>query len=582
MVWIDVPGTPESPLIPKDLEISHHSDAVYGKSQLSQASTTTITSENIENGNIENETSDVNILPPLEDRNHNRTSAETLKTSDLKTNTSTISRGKTVLPAVELCWDVRSYFKSSSRVSSRNFEVWNDERLEEEVEKQKSRKMNEVTGAEETRENIHLKTDIYENLLNEDNENFRTDSVNGNRDTSFDIYGECKEITDKKENISNSHAYSENTITINKNKLPRKFLGTSKLYGENVNKQSKDRYTYNEKDIRPSEKALLQMSGDSNPPAVESKSIPKHHHYPTYFTFALPNNLTRGGPTDNDNDDDDGFQEEQDQVDIDRRTNVLSISVHEDNDEGSKDTFIMQEDVRVIIPSFDNLALNDLSPLLRGRDLESTDTETTSPLQHSLLRRSSESLEDLKVQGGDIYCDSSLDRGGEIELLPLGSQERASRGSRGILASCQIPESVVQGSVSEVLRRLAEVSSQESSYSSSKDLKDTYFNNFPLRNITFLREPSLMTSVSHRLSQARAPTSRPVTYYTSLKDSFLRELSPSSSFTCRGSLELTCESSGKGLDSCRGSDGSSRRQEEALGPQFFADLCSLWPDLIVR
>ncbi|XP_042239467.1 uncharacterized protein LOC121877705 [Homarus americanus] len=529
MVWVDIPGTRESPNIRSDLEISRR-EPICENPRLRSSSLN-------KNGN-----SNANKLP--NDINHNQTTTEIPKTFNQRNSNS----GNRV-PLVQLR-DVRRQFKTPTCVSSSNLESW-DERVE----------TREVRRGGQTRVFRDRHEENSGNVSHvdyiEDNLNLKSKNANGAEED--DICEEYQWLEEKCKAQGFSKCYLDNDSTkqfsglkikaIEKYKLPQELYNYSEVYMKIANEIKNDSPVNTESYDKSNE---LEESGnyEASKPRP-GKFVSNRYDIPITkdHSYSLPDCIE----FDDIDEEYEGYDEFQDEFSIDQ-TSLVFNAREEDA------SFLLQEDVRVIIPSFDDLTLNDLSPLLE------------IPLPVDYLSPPSPPKDNRR--NGASPPDQEL-----FELLPLGS-DRDKNGSRGILASCQIPESV--GRVPDVLQDLREINKK--CHSKRTLLKDTYYNNFPLKS-AYLRDPSLrnfyhmepsivigdITLPRPKVSHLKNRSMK----YSSLKDSFLKESPPS----CRG-LELTCESP-ESPDSGRRSSGSSR-DEEALGPKFFADLCSLWPDLIVR
>ncbi|ROT82782.1 hypothetical protein C7M84_024026 [Penaeus vannamei] len=188
----------------------------------------------------------------------------------------------------------------------------------------------------------------------------------------------------------------------------------------------------------------------------------------------------------------------------------------------------------------------DWSPTLEG----------LSPI--TLEELSSPELEDTLEEASslDDPTGSDAEEPQEYLLLPLGSCEERRGRSGGLLASCQVPESVAE--VPEaVLNALAD------SCCSS-----------PLR-----RRP-LPTAASGLSPGSQCPRRRPKSPARDAS-SAAGSPRPRRSHPPSHNLRITCETP-RSPDSGLGSSEPLREEEEALGPKFFADLCRVWPDIIVR
>lgn len=530
MVWVDVPGTPESPSIPRDLEIPQRD------SQLGKAHAPGSPEENgTINGNLE----------AAKDINHNQTT-EIPKTFDLR---DAARSGRKTVPTLVCLDDVRVRSNdSSSCVSSSNANCWH----EEDLDYQEARGgcgggggggggLPVLTTEAGKRDRKASRTEISENTPD-----VWTREAN---DPQVDVF----------EEVLNGRGHVQEVSVLDNDGVEqcRVLGGGCRLSQEGWDGSAPSRKTAGG--------GVEEVSGRGGPWGESSVDFKPLLEEVVTILYDAP--ASDSDEAYDDDDEDGGYYDEPD----DDLCHYEGCSVSGGGEDDA--SFFLQEDIRVIIPSFDDLTLNDLSPLLDG----ALCVERPSPPSGS--RPSSPA-------GGRRPCGSP-DNKDTFELLPLGS-ERDKCGSRGILASCRVPESV--GDVPDVLRHIREI--QKRSQAKRNLLKDTYFNNFPIRS-AFLRDPSLR-HLAQRTSRKEPSslfgsvllhpphpkTSRlkdPSPRYSPLKDSFLKE-APSSS-SSRG-LELTCESPGS-PDSGRESAGGSR-DEEAIGPQFFADLCSLWPDLIVR
>lgn len=188
----------------------------------------------------------------------------------------------------------------------------------------------------------------------------------------------------------------------------------------------------------------------------------------------------------------------------------------------------------------------DWSPTLEG----------LSPI--TLEELSSPELEDTLEEASslDDPTGSDAEEPQEYLLLPLGSCEERRGRSGGLLASCQVPESVAE--VPEaVLNALAD------SCCSS-----------PLR-----RRP-LPPAASGLSPGSQCPRRRPKSPARDAS-SAAGSPRPRRSHPPSHNLRITCETP-RSPDSGLGSSEPLREEEEALGPKFFADLCRVWPDIIVR
>ncbi|XP_042866640.1 C-Jun-amino-terminal kinase-interacting protein 2-like isoform X2 [Penaeus japonicus] len=194
----------------------------------------------------------------------------------------------------------------------------------------------------------------------------------------------------------------------------------------------------------------------------------------------------------------------------------------------------------------------DWSPTLEGLS-PITLEELSSPELEDTLEDASPHDDD---DDDDRDRDSDDEGSQQYLLLPLGSCEERKGRSLGLLASCQVPESV--GEVPEaVLNVLA-----DSCYSS------------PLKRRPVPPKASGRSPGSHCLHRRpRSPA----------KDSSSASGSPRPRRPHPPShnLRITCETP-RSPDSGLGSSEPLREEEEALGPKFFADLCRVWPDIIVR
>nr|XP_045605206.1 uncharacterized protein LOC123762632 [Procambarus clarkii] len=501
MVWVDVPN---SPSVPKDLEITNPAQPIFGKPCF-------VINEN------------VNKLP--EDINHN----QIRPTFDL----SDASGGRRTAQ-VELSGGQRQ-LQTSTCVNASNFES-----LEGRLEAQDRLKTGTFRNTNRVNNNNPPSA-----KLTEDNHYLCSNNGNGSEEDIYLDYRsfETKHYTKRDAKICDLYNDSVRESNVLQKKTPKecnfsqKVANYSGLYAKAAECSDRER----------------AGSGEAAKPVIGNLVTCQDNTHASQHQLFYPPRCNQ-----TDDDEDAGYDEPEDQVD---------------------DSFLIQEDVRVIIPSFDDLTLNDLSPLLEG----------SFPVGSSSLRgKASAGRRD-----SDRHSSEHLPRQKLFELLPLGC-ERDRRKSRGILASCQVPESV--GRFPDVLQHLREIHRRSSSNSTL--LKDTYYNNFPLR-LAYSRDPSLKSLYRKAVSipaprvnkdeklqrsgtfhhNGPSPKCSPVNFtplkYAPLKNSFLKEAPPSSQ-----GLELTCESP-ESPDSGRGSARPSV-EEEALGPQFFADLCSMWPDLIVR
>lgn len=202
-------------------------------------------------------------------------------------------------------------------------------------------------------------------------------------------------------------------------------------------------------------------------------------------------------------------------------------------------------------------------PTERGSGLWQEPDEDWSPTLEGLSpitleELSSPELEDTLEDASphDDPSGSDDEEPQEYLLLPLGSCEEKTGRSGGLLASCQVPESVAE--VPEaVLNALA-----DSCCSSPLGRR-------PLPPAASGRSPGSQ-SLRRRLKSPAKDAS------SAASSPRLRRSQPPSH-----NLRITCETP-RSPDSGLGSSEPLREEEEALGPKFFADLCRVWPDIIVR